>query len=127
MRIGRWLVVLGSVILMATAVAHTLAYKGVSEAIGKSGLSGLYSAGSRGFFLQFGLQLALLAVLFVVMAWMSGGKRILLLAAVIPLSETFLLVHFVGWFPGTELLAGGTACVLAGAILLRPLGEAGRD
>lgn len=118
MNLGRWLAVLGSVILMATAVAHTFAYKGVSEAIGRSGLSDLYGAGCRGFFLQFGLQLALLAVIFVVMAWMPGGKRILLLAALIPLSGTFLLVHFVGWFLRTELLAAGTVCVLAGAILL---------
>ncbi|HEV2489575.1 MAG TPA: hypothetical protein VGT03_07190 [Candidatus Acidoferrales bacterium] len=118
MNLGRWLVVLGSVILMATAVLHTIAYKGISEAIGKGGLSATLSGGLRGFCLLFGLQLAFLTVLFVMMAWMPRGKGILIFAALIPVSETILLVHFVGWFPGTEMLAAGAVGVFAGAILL---------
>ena len=126
MKVGRWLVLLGSVLLMATAVVHTLVYNGVSEAVGRSGLNPMYSAAFRGFFLLFGLQLALLAVLFVVMAWMHGGQRFMPLAALIPLTETILLVHFVGWFAGTEMLASGTACVVAGAAVLWNR-KAGRD
>jgi hypothetical protein len=118
MNLGRGLVVLGSAILLVLATLHGLSYGTDNGEIAKSNLRSNLADGFRGLYLAYSAQLVILSILFVVLAWKPGGKTLLLLASMIPLSEFLVITPFMGWFLGTELLAAGTACLLAGVLLL---------
>lgn len=117
MNLGRGLVVLGSAILLLLAVLHALSYGTDSGEIAKSNIPSNLAGGFRGLYLAFSAQLVILSILLVLLAWKPGEKTLLLVASLIPLAEFLVIVPFMGWFLGTQLLAAGTACLLVGALV----------
>ena len=123
MKIARWLIVAGSVVLFLTALLHGSGYVQVSRVVEKSAMKPFLVGGFKALWLMFSIHLLVLSAVFIVASQTPKGKRLVLLCTLIPAFDTILLFHFVGVFIGTIALAVATLLLLAGWFLL-PQGEA---
>ena len=124
MRVGRWLILAGSVVLFATAVLHGSGFGHVSGMIAKSGLSPLGADAFKALWLMFSIHLAILSVVFVVASRTHAARRLVLLCALIPVADTVLMLHFLGVFVGTISILSAAVLFLIGGLLL-PSGAEG--
>ena len=122
MKIARWLIVAGSVVLFLTALLHGSGYVQISSALEKTALKPFLIGGFKGLWLVFSIHLVVLSAVFIVASWTAKGRRLVLLCTLIPALDTVALFHFVGVFIGTIALAVATLLFLAGGLLL-PQGE----
>jgi len=122
-KIARWLIVAGSVVLFLTALLHGSGYVQVSRVVEKSAMKPFLVGGFKALWLMFSIHLLVLSAVFIVASQTPKGKRLVLLCTLIPAFDTILLFHFVGVFIGTIALAVATLLLLAGWFLL-PQGEA---
>jgi hypothetical protein len=120
MRLARWLVVAGSLILAATALFHATGYRDVTGAIQASGAPPFLVSAVKALWLMFSVHLLVLSLVFLAASRIPGGRRVVLLAAMIPLADTALLLRFAGVFVGTISLALATMLFLLGGVLLPP-------
>ena len=118
MRVARWLVVMGSVILFCTAFVHLSGYSSVTHALQNTGARSFILNGFKALWLMFSIHLVLLSAVLVVASRTPRGKTLVLLCLLIPASDTVLLFHFIGLFIGTILLASATVFLIAGGLLL---------
>ena len=125
MKIGRWLIVAGSVVLFLTALLHGSGYLQVSRALETSGMKPFLTGGFKALWLMFSIHVLVLGAVFIVASRIPKGRELVLLCTLIPACDTILLFHFVGVFIGTIALAVATLLFLAGGLLL-PQGEATR-
>ena len=123
MKIARWLIVAGSVVMFLTALLHGSGYVQVSRVVEKSAMKPFLVGGFKALWLMFSIHLLVLSAVFIVASQTPKGKRLVLLCTLIPAFDTILLFHFVGVFIGTIALAVATLLFLAGWFLL-PQGEA---
>ena len=121
-RIARWLILAGSVVLFLTALLHGSGYVRISGMLGKSGMIPFVTGGLTALWLMFSVHLVVLSAVFIAASLAPNGKRLVLLCTLIPACDTILLFHFVGVFIGTAALAVATLLFLAGGFLL-PGGE----
>ncbi len=117
MRTAKWLIVMGSIVLLATAVLHSTGYREVTEAIQATGAKPLLVSSVKALWLMFSIHLFVLSAVFVSAISVAGARRVILVAAAIPLADTVLLFHFVGIFIGTIALATATVLFLLGGLL----------
>jgi len=122
-KIARWLIVAGSVVMFLTALLHGSGYVQVSRVVEKSAMKPFLVGGFKALWLMFSIHLLVLSAVFIVASQTPKGKRLVLLCTLIPAFDTILLFHFVGVFIGTIALAVATLLLLAGWFLL-PQGEA---
>jgi hypothetical protein len=122
-KIGRWLIVAGSVVLFLTALLHGSGYLQVSRVLETSDMKPFLTGGFKALWLMFSIHLLVLSAIFIVAGLTPKGRRLVLLCTLIPACDTTLLFHFVGVFIGTIALAVATLLFLAGGLLL-PQGEA---
>ncbi len=124
-RIARWLIVAGSVVLFLTALLHGSGYVQISSALENSAMKPFLIGGFKALWLVFSVHLVVVSAVFIVASLTPKGRRLVLLCTLIPACDTILLFHFVGVFIGTVALAVATLLFLAGGLLL-PQGEATR-
>lgn len=120
MRIARWLVLAGSVVLFLTALVHGSGYASLSGAIEQSGAKPLVVSAFKALWLMFSFHLIVLSAVFIAASRSPRGRRLVLLCSLIPLSDTALLFHFLGVFIGTLAVALATVLFLIGGYLLPP-------
>jgi len=118
MKIGRWLVFAGSVILFLTALLHGSGYPSVSGAIEQSGAKPLVVSAFKALWVMLSFHLIVLSAVFTAASRSPHGRNLVLLCSLIPLSDTALLFHFLGVFIGTISLALATVFFLVGGYLL---------
>lgn len=123
MRIARWLIVAGSLVLFLTALLHGSGYAEISRVVEKSDMKPFLIGGFKALWLMFSIHLLVLSAIFIVTSQTPKGRRLVLLCTLIPAFDTMLLFHFVGVFIGTVALAVATLLFLVGGFLL-PEGEA---
>jgi len=122
-RIARWLIVAGSLVLFLTALLHGSGYAEISRVVEKSDMKPFLIGGFKALWLMFSIHLLVLSAIFIVTSQTPKGRRLVLLCTLIPAFDTMLLFHFVGVFIGTVALAVATLLFLVGGFLL-PEGEA---
>ena len=118
MRAARWLILGSSIVLLLAAVLHANGYRGVSGMVQAGIADASVVSALKVVWLSMFVSQVVLAVVVVAASTIADGKRIILLAAMIPLADTALLMHFVGIFIGTILLALATVLLVAGGLLL---------
>jgi hypothetical protein len=123
-KVGRWLIVAGSVVLLLSALFHGSGYAKVTGAVAKSDAAPQLVAAFKALWLMFSFHLVVLSAVFVVASRTAKAKRLVLLCTLIPASDTILLFHFAGVFIGTIALAVATLLFLAGGFLLPQGAEA---
>jgi len=116
-RASRWLVAGAGILLVATAAVHAAGYPSVSSTMLASGLHPSVVAAVRALWLMFSVHLVLLAIVVILAAGVSGGRRVVLGCALIPAADTAVLLRFVGWFVGTFGLAAATVLLVLGGLL----------
>ncbi len=127
-RAARILVVLGSIVLFASAALHSLAaYPNVSSALGGSNLSAPLQAALRAVFLLVGWDWIVIAVVALLAAFTEAKwrKMLVLFCALALLVETGLTLAFIGVFLGNELIGSAALLILSGALLFEN-GDSGR-
>jgi len=67
---------------------------------------------------MFSAHLVILSLVVVVAAWTPGARRLILLVALVPAVDTFLLARFAGLFLGTFLVATVAGLFVVGGLLL---------
>ena len=125
MKIARWLIVAGSVVLFLTALLHGSGYVRISRVMEKSDMKPFLIGGFKALWLMFSIHLLVLSAVFIAVSLTPKGRRLVLLCTLIPALDTILLFHFVGVFVGTVALAVATLLFFAGGLFL-PEGEAVR-
>lgn len=115
---GQWLISAGCVILFGTAIYHAAFYTSMTRAMGASDAKPALIADMKALWLIFSLHLIILSVLAFSASRCASARQLILLCSLMPLSDTLLLLKFVGMFPGIILLAIVCLCFWSGAYLL---------
>ena len=123
MKIARWLIVAGSLVLFLTALLHGSGYAEISRVVEKSDMKSFLIDVFKALWLMFSIHLLVLSAIFILASRTPKGRRLVLLCTLIPAFDTMLLFHFVGVFIGTVALTVATLLFLVGGFLL-PEGEA---
>jgi len=117
-KIARWLIVAGSLVLFLTALLHGSGYAEISRAVEKSDMKSFLIDVFKALWLMFSIHLLVLSAIFIVASQTPKGRRLVLLCTLIPAFDTMLLFHFLGVFIGTVALAVATLLFLVGGFLL---------
>jgi len=117
MKRAQWLIITGSIILFGTALFHASGYGGVANAIAASAAQPFLVSAVKGLWLMFSSHLIILSLVFVVASRSASGKWVVLACTLMPAFDTLLLLHFVGIFPGSILIATATIFFLIGGLL----------
>ncbi len=118
MKLGRWLVLAGSVILAATAVFHATGYATVASGIDASGARPLIVSAVKALWIMFTIHLIFISVLLFLASRTPAAGHLVLVAACVPACDTLVLLRFVGVFIGTLALALATILIAAGGFLV---------
>ncbi len=122
MKRARWLVRLGSLVLVATAAFHGTGYTEVTDAVAESNLEGMITGAIGGLWLYPSVHWLFLAFLAVVtLRFRSPGARrwvLALIAGLLVVDITILLIH-VGPFVGEAMLGVAALAYAGGAWLAR--------
>jgi hypothetical protein len=117
-RLGKALVRVAAVILVATSALHATGSAGVNQAISRSDLAPMLVRGFQGLWLQFSVHLVLVALVLWLVTRGAPSRVVVLGCGLIPLADTIQVWSIAGIFPGTLMLAAAAALVLAGGALL---------
>jgi hypothetical protein len=117
MKNARLFTLLGSLVLMGSAVFHSLGYPRLLHRIEASAIQPPLDGIMKASWLTFSVQLFALAVIALLARTMDRGGRIVLLCAASTAISAILLFRFLGLFPGVYLLAVVTLLLLAGGWL----------
>ena len=118
MKLARWLILLGSVVLFCGGLLHLIGYKFVIPLIANTGVDAKVVGAVKCVWLVFSVQLLILSPAFVWISRRPGARPLLLFLALIPLIDGILMYYFVGSFIGSNMVAAGTVLLLVGAWLL---------
>jgi hypothetical protein len=119
MNVSRWAIGAAGVILVGTACLHAIGYRPLIEQLVASRIHPPWLAGVKGLWLVFSFHLIILGALFLAAAirpsWVA--KPVLLIAGLVPATDTVVLFAFVGVFVGTVLLGLAALLVYVGVTL----------
>ena len=116
---GKWLVWIGSVLLVLTAFLHLYGYTFTTSLFAGTGVRADVIGAYRALSLAFFFTLLLLAPVFLLLSRMADARRIALIAALIPLADLVLMFHFLGLFVGTIAMIITVTPLLLGVLLLQ--------
>jgi hypothetical protein len=100
MKTGRWLTVIGSVILFLTGIGHGTRIVQLQTMIAESGMKAPLAAILKGCWLVFSGEMVALAVIAVVASRLPRGGSIVLICGATMIANAALLLGFVGLFFG---------------------------
>jgi len=117
---ARVLVAFGSVVLLAGAALHSmLAYPSVSAALAASNLSHSLQSAMRAVFLLVAWDWIVIAMIVLFAGFTETMLRriVILFCGVALLVQTGIMLRFLGWFTGSEMIvAAGLLIVSAGFV-----------
>jgi hypothetical protein len=124
MTIAKILLTLAVITLVATSALHGSGYASITKLLGESNLPGSLAVGMRGLWVDFSVQLIILAALLgVTVARPMPGARVVVLVCGLGLAvDTVVLGAIVGLFVGTVALALASVLTLAGWATYRGAG-----
>lgn len=128
MTMAKVLLTLAALTLVATAALHGSGYASISKLLGESNLPGALGVSMRALWVDFSVQLIILAALLgVAVARPTPGARIVVLVCGLGLAvDTLVLGAIVGLFVGTVALALASLLTLTGWAMYRGVaGNAG--
>jgi hypothetical protein len=104
---GKVLLLLASITLIATSALHALGYAPISKLLAGSNLPGPWVGGVRGLWVEFSMHLVVIAVLLAVAATRPlPGTRVVVLVCGLALAvDAVVLGAFIGLFVGTVMLS----------------------
>lgn len=117
---ARILVTLGSIVLIAGALLHCLAaYSRVSAAVLASNLSAPLQGALRTVFLLVGWDWIVIAVIVLISAFTTTNLRkvIVLFCGFALLVTTAVMLAFLGWFVGTDMVLASGLMIFCGGLL----------
>jgi hypothetical protein len=117
-KLARWLILLGSVVLFCGALLHLIGFKFVVPAIANTGMDAKLVGALKCVWLVFSVELLVLSPALVWISRRPGGRGLLFYLALIPLIDGVLMYYFVGSFIGSNIVAAGTVLLLVGGWLL---------
>ena len=118
---GRILVVLGSLVLVASTALHTVAaYPRLSAALGASNLPARLQGPLRAVFLMVGWDWVVIAIVALLAAFTETKLRkvLILICGAAVLGETVLTLAYIGVFLGNEMIGSATLLLLVGGLLV---------
>lgn len=122
-------VVIGSLIVAATALFHLTGYDDVGALLAQAGVRPFMRNGLQGLWLMFSIHLIVLAIAAtaVVIRPTSGSRPVLIVVTALLLTDVLILLRYVGVFAGTIMLASGTALIASGIIFTRRSNASAHD
>ena len=118
MKLARWLVILGTLFLLATALLHLYGYKFVMPVLAATNIPPELLRAVKALWLAMSAQLILLCLVIIQASRLPNGRRLVLLCTLIPAAVTILLYGCVGVFIGSIGLTIATALLAAGGLRL---------
>lgn len=114
-------VVIGALIVAATALFHLTGYDDVGALLTRASVGPFMRNGLQGLWLMFSIHLIVLAIAAtaVVVRPTSASRPVLIVVTALLLADVLILMSFVGAFAGTIMLASGTVLVASGIIFRR--------
>jgi uncharacterized membrane protein len=121
---ARFLTGLGCLVLLASAILHSLAYLKTSRAVGASNLPPVLQSVFAVAFLSMAWNQVVLAII----AWLAAlrktalRKPIVLICGFAVLIQAISTVPFVGFFIGNEMIGAASVLILCGGLASEPAG-----
>ena len=118
-----FLISFGCFVMLAAAALHLFAaYTRLSPALTASNLNAGLQAAFRTVFLMVGWDWIVLAAIILVAAFTDTRirKAIILICGFALLVQTAVMVGFMRWFVGNEMLLAASLLILSGGVLLAP-------
>ena len=115
------LVGLGCAVLLAGAALHLIAaYPQVSAGLRGSNLNTGIQAALRAVFLLIGWDWIAIAMIVLIAAFTATRirKPLVLICGFLPLLHAALMLAFLGWFVGSDMILASALLILCGALLL---------
>jgi hypothetical protein len=116
---AQWLILAGSIVLLATALVHGSAYNAIAHGMEASSARPFLVSAMKVLWLAYSFHLVVLSVVFLLASRTRGGKRLVLVCALIPAGDILLGLSLVGVFIGNIMLALATLLFVAGGLLLQ--------
>ena len=120
MKSGRWLILLGCIVLFLGGIAHMIGYRFFVPALIQAGLSGHLLDAVKAVWIAYSVQFWVISLAIAWLTRMPNRRGMLLLLSVIPLVDGVLMYHYVGLFLGTYMIGGGALLVLIGIAMMKP-------
>jgi hypothetical protein len=117
-KLARWLILLGSVVLFCGALLHLVGYRFLVPVVANTGIDPKVLGALKCVWLVFSVQILILSPALVWISRRPGGRSVLLYLALMPLIDGILMYYFVGSFIGSNIVAVGTVLLLVGGWLL---------
>ena len=119
MKLARWLILLGSIIMFVGALLHVVGGSlGVFPVLLKAGVDARVAGAVKCVWLVVSAHGVLLAPALVWISRRPGTGSLLRYLALIPLIDAVLMYVFVGFFAGFYIVAASALLLLAGAWLI---------
>jgi hypothetical protein len=119
MKLGRLLILLGSIVMFVGALLHIVGGSlGVFPVLAKAGIEPRIAAAIKCVWLVVSAHGLLLSPALVWLSRRQGTRSLLRYLALIPLVDAVLMFYFVGFFPGFYLVAASALLLLTGSWLL---------
>ncbi len=119
---ARMLIALGALVLIAGALLHCIAaYPKVSTAVSTSNLAAPLQKALRTVFLLVGWDWIVIAIIMLISAFSVTrlGKVIVLSCGFALLATAALMLAFLGWFVGTDMILASALMSLCGGLLFQ--------
>jgi hypothetical protein len=120
---ARVLAACGSVVLLASAVLHTmLGYPSLSAALAASNLSGSLQSAMRAVFLLVAWDWIVIAIIVLLAGFTETMLRriVIVFSGVALLVQTGIMLHFVGWFAGSEMIVTAGLLIVSAGFVFAP-------
>jgi hypothetical protein len=118
MKLARWWILLASVVMFLTGLAHTLGYKFVISEVLKSNLPADIIGAFKAVWLIYSAHLILLSGVIAWIGRLPGTRSLVLFLALFPISDAIFMYHFVGPFIGLYMVLTAAVLLLIGGWLL---------
>jgi hypothetical protein len=118
MKLPRWLILLGSILLFASGLLHLLGYPYIFPALLKAGIDRKLIGALKALWLAFTVSFVVVSAAFIFLSRRPQGRNLILFLCLLPLINAILMYSLVGPFIGSYVVSAGTVLVLIGAWLL---------
>ncbi len=123
MKVARWLILIGSLLLLFGAILHLYGYTFIMPRIAATDAGPEIINVFKALWWSLSVPGIVLCPLIIWASRLPNGRGLVLLCTVIPAAIGLLLFYFLGWFIGSIVFSLATLLLLAGGLML-PTGAA---
>jgi hypothetical protein len=118
MKVARWLVAMGCLLLFFGGLLHSYGSAFVFRKLAASNLDGGLVGAMKGLWCSLSVESIVLSCVIFWASRLPNGRGLILLCTLIPALTAILLYHFVGAFIGAHVFAAATVCLAIGGWLM---------